>query len=63
MMLGKPQMWGVLLIWIIVELGPTVAAVGAGSEGGDVELLLVWTFFLSSIISPFILPLSGRCPI
>ena len=42
---------GVLLIWIIVGQGPT--ALAAGAEG------VVWTFFLSSIISLFFLPLSG----
>ena len=45
---------GLLLIWIIVGQGPTVLAVGAGG--------VVWTFFLSSIISLFSLPLSGRRP-
>ena len=45
---------GVLLIWIIVGQGPTALAVGAGG--------VVWTFFLSSIISLFFLPLSGRWP-
>ena len=34
--------------------GPTALAVGAGG--------VVWTFFLSSIISLFFLPLSGRRP-
>ena len=48
------QCRGVLLIWIIVGQGPIALAVGAG--GG------VWTFFLSSIISLFFLPLSGRRP-
>ena len=42
----------VLLIWIIVGQGLTVLAVGG----------VVWTFFLSSIISLFFLPLSGRRP-
>ena len=37
-----------------VGQGPTVLAVGAG--GVD------WIFFLSSIISFFLLPLSGRRP-
>ena len=47
------QCRGVLLIWILVGQGPTSVAVGAG--GG-----VVWTFFLSSVISLFTLPLSGR---
>ena len=34
--------------------GPTALAVGAGGVG--------WTFFLSSIISLFFLPLLGRRP-
>ena len=38
-----------------VGQGPTALAVGAG--GG-----VVWTFFLSSIISFFFLPLFGRRP-
>ena len=45
------QCWGVLLIWMRVGQGPTALAVGAGGA--------VWTFFLSSIISLFFLPLSG----
>ena len=48
------QCRGVLLILIRVGQGPTVLAVGAGG--------VVWTFFLSSIISLFFLPLSGRRP-
>ena len=48
------QCRGVLQIWIRVGQGPTVLAVGAGG--------VVWTFFLSSIISLFVLPLSGRRP-
>ena len=43
-----------MLIWILVGQGPTALTVGAGG--------VVWTFFLSSIISPFFLPLSGRRP-
>ena len=39
---------------IIVGQGPTAVAVGAGG--------VVWTFFLSSFISLFFLPLSGRRP-
>ena len=45
---------GDLLIWIRVGQGPTALAVGAG--------LVVWTFFLSFIISLFFLRLSGRRP-
>ena len=48
------QCRGVLLIWIRVGQGPSALAVGAG--GG------VWTFFLSSVISLFFLPLSGIRP-
>ena len=59
---GRVERWfwvnfqyrGVLLIWNIVGQGPTALAVGA--DGGCLE------FFLSSIISLFILPLSGRRP-
>ena len=46
------QCRGVLLIWIIVGQGPTALAVGAG---GDCVAM-----FLSSVISLFFLPLSGR---
>ena len=42
------------LIWIIEGQGPTALTVGAGG--------MVWTFFRSSIISFFFLPLSGRRP-
>ena len=42
-------------VWIKVGQGPTTLAVGAG--GG-----LFGQFFLSSIISLFFLPLSGRRP-
>ena len=45
------QCQGVLLIWIIVGQGPIALAEGAGG-----------VFFLSSVISIFILPLSGRRP-
>ena len=48
------QCWGVLLIWIIVGQLPIVFAVGGVG--------VVWTFFLSSVTSPFFLPLSGRWP-
>ena len=54
MVLGKLPVPGVLLIWIRVGQGPTALAVGADG--------VVWTFFLSSIISLFFLPLSGRRP-
>ena len=55
MVLGNFQCRGVLLIWIIVEQGPTALAVGAGRG-------LFGHFFLSSILSVFFLPLSGRRP-
>ena len=48
------QCLGVLLIWIRVGQGPTALAVGAGGSCLDI--------FLSSIISLFFLPLSGRRP-
>ena len=43
------QYRGALLIWIRVGQGLTALAVGAGG--------VLWTLFLSSIISPFFLPL------
>ena len=43
MVLGKLPVPGRPTIWILVEQGPTALAVGAGG--------VVWTFFLSSIIS------------
>ena len=49
------QCRGVLLIWIIVEQGPTALAKGGG--GGCLDI-----FFLSYIISLLFLPLSGRRP-
>ena len=49
---GNFQSRGVLLTWIKVGQGPPALAEGA----------VVWTFFLSSIISIFFLPLSGRRP-
>ena len=56
MVLGKLPVPGVLLIWTRVGQGPTALAVDAGG--------VVWTFFLSSIISLFFLPLSlGGGPI
>ena len=54
MLLGKLPVLGILLIWNGVGQGPTALAVGAGG--------VVWAFFLSSIISLFFLPLSGRRP-
>ena len=54
MVLGKLPVQGVLLIWIIVGQGPIALAEGAGG--------VVLTFCLSSIISRFFLPLSGRRP-
>ena len=48
------QCRGVLLIWSRVGQGPTALAVGAGRGCLDI--------FLSSIISLFFLPLSGRRP-
>ena len=48
------QSRAILLIWIRVGQGPTAFAVGAGG--------VVWTFFLSSVISHFFLPVSGRQP-
>ena len=47
------QCRGVLLIWIRVGQGSTALAIGAGGH---------WTFLLSSIVSLFFLPLSGRRP-
>ena len=52
--LGKLAVRGVLLIWITVGQGPIALTVGAGG--------VFWTFFLSSIISLFFFPLSGRRP-
>ena len=51
MMLGKLPVPGRPTVWITVEQGPTALAVGAG--GG------VWTFFLTSILSFYFLPLFG----
>ena len=45
---------GVLLIWIIVGQGSTAPAIGAGRGCLDI--------FLSSIISHFFLPFSGKRP-
>ena len=46
------QCRGVLLIWIIIGQGPIALAVGAGGVGLDI--------FLSSVVSLFVLPISGR---
>ena len=54
MVLGEIPVPGVLLVWITKGQGPTALAEGAGG--------VVWTFFLSSIISRFFLPLRGRRP-
>ena len=54
MVLGKLPVPGRPTIWITVWQGPTALAVGAG--GGCL------TFLLSSILSPFFLPLFGRRP-
>ena len=48
------QCRGVLLIWIRVGQGLSMLAIGAGGVFFDI--------FLSSIISLFFLPLSGRRP-
>ena len=48
------QCRGVLQIWMMVRQGPTALTVGAGEGCLDI--------FLSSIISLFFLPLSGRRP-
>ena len=50
---GSTSSAGRPTIWIRVGQGPTYLSVGAG---------VVWTFLLSSIISLFFLPLSGRRP-
>ena len=52
MVLGKLPVPGRPTIWMIVGQGPIALAVGG----------VVWTFFLSSIISLFFLPLFGRRP-
>ena len=51
MVLGKLPVPGRPTIWTTVGQGPT-----------DVRVGVVWTFFLSSVISLFFLPLSGRRP-
>ena len=53
---STPMQVGVLLIWIIVGQGPTALTAGAGG--------VVWTFFLSSIMSLFFSPFlweTDRC--
>ena len=54
MVLGKLPVPGRPTIWIIVGQGPTALA--------EVRVGVVWTFFLSSVISLSFLPLSGRRP-
>ena len=54
MVLGKLPVPGRPTILITVGQGPTALAAGAG--------WVVWTFFPSSVISLFLLPLSGRRP-
>ena len=54
MVLGKLPVPGRPTIWMIVGLGPTVLAVGAG--GGCLDILL------SSILALHCLPLFGRRP-
>ena len=55
MVLGKLPVPGRPTIWIMVGQGPTALAVGAG--GGCLDI-----FFISSIISVFLLPRSERRP-
>ena len=47
------QSQGVLLVWFTVWQGPIALAVGAGG-------VVLGILFLSSVISLFFLPLSGR---
>ena len=56
LILGKIQSRGVLLVWRIVEQGPTVLVVSAsgGGWGGG-----FWTVFLSFVKLFFFLPLLG----
>ena len=54
MVLGKLPAPGRPTIWITVGQGPTALTVGAGG--------VVWSFLLSSILSLFFLPPSGRRP-
>ena len=55
MVLGKIPVPGRPTVWIIVGQGPT--ALAGGADGGCLDI-----FFLSSIISLFLLPLSRRRP-
>ena len=55
MVLGKLPVPGIQLIWTIVGQGPIALAVGADG--------VVWTFFVSSIISLLFLPALGDSPI
>ena len=55
MVLGKLPVPGRPTVWIIVGQGPT--ALAGGADWGCLDI-----FFLSSIISVFLLPLSGRRP-
>ena len=50
------QLRDILLFWIRVRQGPVALAEGAGAGG------VIRIFLLSSIISFFFLPLSGRRP-
>ena len=52
MVLGKLPVPGRPTIWLTVGQGPTVLAVGADG--------VIWTFLLSSILSPLFLLLFGR---
>ena len=54
MVLGKLPVPGRPTIWIIIGQGLLRLQ--------EVWVGVVWTFFLSSIISLFLLPLSGRWP-
>ena len=54
MVLGKLPVPGGPTILITVAQGPIALAVGAGG--------VVWTFLLTSILSPLLLPLFGRRP-
>ena len=47
MVLGKLPVPGRPTIWMIIRQGPIALAVDAGGGGG-----VVWTFLLSSILSP-----------
>ena len=43
------QCWGALLIWIIVEQGPTALTVGAGGGCFDIFALIYHFILLSSV--------------